>query len=274
MIKFKIDISQLTNRFTLTQAESLKLSSLVVSGVTDEVERNWRELAHENLHSTRSQYLRGLMQPELIISGTKVQGIITLVGQLPNMIESGAPAFDMKTGFMKGAKVKVSKKGGWYTTVPFRFATPGALGENEAFTNVMPKAIYQIVKELDAFIYDNEKGKLSRKTTVSMYGGALSKKDIPAPYDAPKTRKAYGEYGSYTHKHSIYEGMRKEEKTYEKSTQSQYISFRRISNLSDPNSWIHPGFQALNLGDKALVKTEIDVVTENIAAKFLEGLGF
>ena len=55
----------------------------------------------------------------------------------------------------------------------------------------------------------------------------------------------------------------------EKKYHGQYMTFRRVSDQSDPNSWIHKGFTAYNLMGKTLDKFPIDTIISNIKEDFL-----
>lgn len=91
-------------------------------------------------------------------------------------IEEGKPSFDMKIGLLSGQKVKVSKKGVKYATVPIRFRNP--------------------------------------QTKESLRGG-LS------------------------------------------------INFRRVSDNSNPASWIHPGIEKRDFLNKTLIDFDIKGVVED-----------
>ena len=50
------------------------------------------------------------------------------------------------------------------------------------------------------------------------------------------------------------------------------MTFRRVSDKSDPNSWIHPGFDARKFMDKALDQTQIPQVVDMVLDNFLSQL--
>ena len=70
--------------------------------------------AQTKLHSTASTYIRGISEPKL----TATTATITLVGRLPNMMEGGTSAFDLKRGLLKGRR---------FVDVPFRHGAPGSV---------------------------------------------------------------------------------------------------------------------------------------------------
>ncbi len=264
-----IDIGAISNILGGLSSTSISsLTNLLLTEVSNALVYNWRQEADGTLNSTRNLYKNGIQKPEI----NATTAVIELIGRLANMIESGAPAFDMKPGFQNSPKIKQKKNGGWYLTIPFRQAAATSLGENEAFSNIMPRQVYNIAKDLKATV--------SRPNGTVIYGGSLSKDSLPKKFQKPSTREAITDtdngkvlYGAYQHKSSIYAGIVKTKKLYQKASQSQYFSFRRVSDASDPLSWIHPGFIAANLSDKAIDSTDVDTIVDNAANRFAESMG-
>lgn len=176
------------------------------------------------------------------------------------------------SGFSKSDKIKYTKDGGWYLTIPFRFSTPGSLGESEAFSGVLPTAVYNEAKKMSPT-------QSQFKGSIKM-GETLSRMQVPKEFSDPKKRAAVSNletqktFEEYEHKTSIYAGMQRSEKTYQAATQSMFNTFRRVSSKSDPNSWIHQGMRARNLAEKAFsqfnITEEVDIEVDNQLAK----LGF
>lgn len=54
----------------------------------------------------------------------------------------------------------------------------------------------------------------------------------------------------YQHKTDIFAGMVRKEKTYVNAVQNQYMTWRMVSDRSDPDAWIHPGIEAHHFFDK------------------------
>ena len=54
-----------------------------------------------------------------------------------------------------------------------------------------------------------------------------------------------------------------------------YNSFRRVSDKSDPSSWIHPGFTAANLAEKAFdnFESKMQSVLEKAMEAGLSSIG-
>mgnify|MGYP001581022848 FL=1 len=135
----------------------------------------------------------------------------------------------------------------------------------------MPAGVYEEAKQLDESVESGDGSKI-------VYGGSLDKRDLAKVYQGFGTRKAIvGDdkkvlYGAYQHKSNIYEGMVKIQKTYEKATQSKYMTFRRVSDLSDPMAWIHPGFNAKNFAESAINQTDFDFIAEQVVNNFINNI--
>lgn len=265
----QIDLSELQAEFNLKQVQVEELSVVLVNQITDRIFNNWRVAAMNGLNSTRKQYIQNLNIGH--ISPTKKY--IQLTGSFPNMLENGFGAYDMKPGFLASNKVKTTKNGIRYLIIPFRWGTPGSIGESEVFANKMPDDVYNTVKRLRPTKTHYQLGVIQR-------GKGIRKNQLPTNLRKPLTRPQFTDaksgttYPAYTHKGPIHEGIVRNEKTYENSTQSSYVSFRRVSEKSDPMSWIHKGVAAKNFAQQALNKTDVGNITDRTIDTFLQQLGF
>lgn len=260
MLDFNVDINDLASEFTLSTQQVDELIEFCVEEVTTEVARQWSTEVKQNLGSARSQYLNAL-SVEKVSRNSRVV-FLHPGAWLPNAIEQGQGSYDMKEGFLKSSKVKHTKKGKPYLTIPFRFATPDTLGENEAFSGILPRVIHTAVLKND------------RQTTKPSSGLGLS--SIPRQFQIPKSaalRKrmksvGYEKLSKDVEMTSVYEGVTK--------SGSGYINFRRVSLASDSASWIHPGFTARNFADKASQKVEpiIPEIVDSAIDEFLSNLGY
>lgn len=259
-----IDLSGLQQQFGIAAKEVVKLTEICVKSVTTAIYANWEALARKNLHSTLPEYLQHL----IVVDKGRFTKQIILSGQLPTMLESGADAFDMKEGFRNSGYVKytvpvynakggiVSPGGDWYLTIPFRHGTPGIVGQ-AGFANEMPQEIYDLMVHRPA-------------------GSPLRRGEIPSPHDVPRSRAAIMDekgntlFAEYEHKSSIFEGLTKRSAAYNKVVQNTYGTFRRAGENSDPLSWIHKGFKALNLAEKAVEQTDVDTIVENEVLQYLD----
>ena len=244
MINISIDVDDLIQEFNLPANTADFIVNSVVEDITTALFRNWQNAAKRALNSTRNDYINSLV----ISQPSKFSRTITLKGAFNNMLEKGVGPYDLKNSFANSKKIKFNKKGGWYLTIPFRHAVSGSLGENSAFSSVMPKDVHAVAKMLPA-----------KK--------AMSKSMIPSPYDTPKSRQAIttptANFPMYTHKSSIYEGMTKQVGAYGKTNQNTYKSFRRVGENSDPMSWITKGIKAYNLLDEAIKRTDVNTIANN-----------
>lgn len=237
IIPINIYSQDLTSQFALTQRDVDDLISGVIGQLSKRLYVEWENEAKQRLKGTKTEYIRSLKY----FTEGPLSGGVMLVGVLPNMIESGAEPFDMKAGFLASPKVKTGKSGGRYLTILFRYASAGSVGESSAFSGVLPASVEKVVKAI---------------------GNSRKKVTIPSPYDTKKTRMRIETpkgrvFEEYHHKNSIYEGVTRQQKTYHKASGSQYMVFRRVSDKSDGNSWIHPGFIAYGLAESAVEKLDI-----------------
>lgn len=250
-MKVSLDFSDLFEELQYTAAQADLLTLFVLEKVTEHVEIHWKAQARNELFSLRKNYIQGIVRG----SESRYVNSITLVGKLNNMVESGAPPFDMKIGFMRSEKVKYDQKGRRYLTIPFRWAVPTSLGDNPAFSNKMPVEIHSAIKALQ-----------------KQYGSnvSLKSRNLPEGFNAPSVRQEISTpthyFPKYTHKSPIFEGL----KNVGRANHTRYMTFRRVSENSDPNSWIHPGFEPKNLAQKALSSADIDQSVDNFVDQFLQ----
>ena len=258
-----IDLSGLQAQFGLAASVIDTLTETCVNEVTAIIFQNWQSIARRELKGTAEEYTNHLIK----VDKGRFAKQIVLTGVLPNMLEQGASAFDMKEGFKKSDKVKytipvynakgaqVYAGGDWYLTIPFRIGVPGTLGQ-AGFSGEMPHEIY------DAMVH-----RASRSP--------LTAGEIPSPYDIPKSREAIMQngiivYGKYQHKNSIYEGLTKRTAVYAKTTQNTYGTFRRAGTNSDPLAWIHKGLSPRGFAQKAIDATDVEGIVENEVTNYLE----
>lgn len=264
-IPIYIDTSEVIDEFGLTNSEAEEMIDYGIKELTAEFASNWAEEAKNSLQSSRREYINSIV----VVDDGKMKGSVVLTGMVPNMIESGASAFDLKTGLLNSPKAKEKKDGsGKYITVPFRFATPDAVADSPLFANKLPTEIHGILK--------------SKKVDIPMEGGkrtqGLSAMDIPEKYRVPEPKKSVTNvpesrvFKEYQRKTSIFQGVTRIVDS--KTGQSRYVSFRRVSNLSDPDSWIHPGIQARGFAEKALEHTDIGGVIDRSIDNYLSKIGF
>lgn len=255
-----MDIGGLEEEFALSQEQVDDLVGYTVEEVTTEVARFWADEVKQNLVQAKQQYLNAL-GVEKINKSTSVV-FLNPAPWLPNALEKGYNPFDMKSGFLASNKVKYTKKGEPYMTIPFRFGTPEAIGESTAFAGIMPKVIH-------GTILRNVK---SGDSTPLRLG------DIPKQFQIPKSaslRKAlksdrFRKLEVGTEMTSIYEGLT------QGAGGSGYVNFRRVSLSSQADSWNHPGFEARNFAQKASARVEpmIPSIVDTSIDEYLSSQGF
>lgn len=250
MIQLDIDTSSISSQFDLSRTEIDNLLSYTVQEVTAEYAYIWGNIAKRKLKSTRNRYI-GAIQ---ISSRGRFTGVAMLnpAAWLPNAIEVGASAFDMKAGFLNSSKVKTGKNGP-YLTIPFRYASAGSVGESDAFAGVLPPSVQRAAD-------------LAGSSGVSL-SSISSKYHIPKSASVrQKSQSASFEQIKNKQSTSQYEGLQK--------TQGGYITFRRVSLNSDPGSFQHPGFTARNFSQEALSNLDIPSVIGESIDVFLTNKGF
>jgi hypothetical protein len=172
----------------------------------------------------RKLYADNIVLNNMLVGQGSVAQKVVALKQIATDLENGKGPWDMKPMLLNGPKARISKKGVRYNIIPFRHGTNTSNMPNSN-APPMPKGIYQQARELKASVMSGNKMKWVGK--------------LPAtgkPGHNPTT--------GYEHKHDIYEGMVRIEKPYGKTTQSKYMTFRIVSEKSDPKSWWHPGYQA------------------------------
>lgn len=260
------------DRDKYTEDQFKRLPKEVVASILDDVmhsgRNHWINLAKEDDSHLKYDYLQAI-QP---VDVGKNTWTVSLIGEVPHLLENGAPSQDMRETLL-GSNVPVvepgnrgkheSAKGGYYRPIPFRHATPSAgmvagqamgsaysdpnlwgfsLKGGESFNKKLGIAA---AKKLGKKIHRAAK-KLEASTTSpymkdKAYGGAKRTWGgrLKAGY-APKL-KAH-------HKTDIYAGMVRMQKTYEKATQNTYMTFRTIStNVTE--GWIRKAIPARNYAD-------------------------
>ena len=250
-------------------------------------------LAKRHLHTSEAEYVRGIQPVEFRVTGNRATGVIFLRGTFPNMVEDGADPWNLRKTLLKpGGKVRRSAKGHLYRSIPFRHMGPDAGGKNAppvgqayaaegqrdtsrafrgrlsaAEARTMGRAVWRRAQKLEA-----SKGTPGGGVQP---GGRLDVSDI-AGANEPLRRR---------HAAPLYAGMVRQQKTYRRATQSQFVTFRTISNnpatmrydtqtqfkgynvMGNTASvnWMHPGIEARGLFAKA------DTYVQRIAGAILLG---
>lgn len=256
-----IDLSGTIDQFFLSENEVKDLSRYVLDNMAAEYEQNWNKLINSELHQTKKEYILATFT-QRIDDYNMVFGMTPRQSKLGMMIEEGCSGFDIKEGFSKSSKrvVKLStnkdgslkrdkdgktSQGGWYLTIPFRHATSEAVAETATLGIPMPKPIQNLVK-------------------VSSKPLRLSQ--LPSQYQEKRVSSV-----GYQHKAAIYEGLhRRDISSTNKEKRGGYYTFRRVSDQSEDNSWMHSGLYARKLMDKAVQGTRFDFIMDRSIDEFLQ----
>lgn len=188
------------------------------------IKDEWQRRIQSTLNSSRPLYLQGLDFNSVVypFDNDSFAGAVILRGKFPNMLESGFSSFDMKVGFSKSTRKHPSKDGGWYLTIPLRHSTPNSF----MYGKPMSKKIYAQAK------------KLGHMESLRVYGGQTTS------------------WNGYMRKSNIDDSLTRIIKSYRNTNtgktfnQSQYLTFRRVSDKSDPLSWWHPGFSGVKMAQQ------------------------
>lgn len=257
MMPLNIDLSEVVEEFALTATQSMELSDVIIDRIVVEYTSKWENLVDNGLKGLRNVYKNAMYvdkkSPTEVIFGLR-EG----ENGLAMALEEGKAAWDEKPFFKASPRKHRKAMGdGWYLTVPFRHATPEAVAESGIFQSVLPKEVYDIAK-------NNGGHRMSMTQLPEQYRQLGSRKEIVTDM---------GVIPEYTHKAPKYLGLvRVNVSSTNKENRGGYMTFRRVSDRSDPNSWIHPGFDAHRFMDKALDQADIYTVADMAIDNFLAQL--
>ena len=256
MINIQIDIGDVADQYNLLIDQSKILSNQILDRLLEEYMVRWQSLVSNELGKTKSEYLSA-MEVDRPNDYTAIIRLTTRNSNLPLMIEDGAGPYDIKEGLSKSAKKKSALGGGWYIDVPFRFATSSALGASAAFTGgVAPASVISAARKAKGQAVPT--AKLPKQFQASGQRDKITNKGFTIP--------------AYQHKVSIYSGIRRTEAGTGKKKSGVYNTFRRVSDNSDSNSWIHKGFTARKFMERTLQSLEVGNIVDSELDKFLNTL--
>jgi len=241
-IPITIDISELVNELNLVESQIEDFKNRVLEKIGSKFHAEWKKKA-DVLKKTKERYVKSLYIDRSEMPNSITVGLPDRPDNWVSMaVEKGHPAYDLKEEFQKSGKVKQKKDGGWYITVPFQHATPGTVTEG-MFATRMPEEVYKVAQKLPFYQQGSKQVQ------------QLDASKLPSPYNERKTNRTEpitlksGKIANpYTHANPIYDGMIKAGK----SKHTSYMTFRRASDKSDDNSWIHSGITAHNLAQKTV----------------------
>lgn len=243
----------------------------ILDNVVQSARNHWIKIAKEDTSHLKLDYLRGI-QP-IDVKGRKGTWTISLVGELPHLLEDGDSELDMRTTLLgpEVPTVPLGKRGkhknlmgGFYRAIPFRHTGPnsesvvgqsmgsaykGKLGVEAAAK--LGKDLFKRVKQLKKSTTENIS---AHKDIVNPLTGKVTNR-----WEYKETKRTWGDrleagFGGVPklkahHVTDIYAGMVRLEKTYGKATQSQYMTFRTIST-SKTIGWIRKPIEARHYAEK------------------------
>jgi hypothetical protein len=191
-----------------------RIADMSVSSVAKAVRDAWIGEALNRLNTTANDYVSSI-RTRFYRGASEFVAEIYLEGKWSNALESGFGSFDMKPGFARSSKKKISQENQWYLHIPFRHTTPAATGRTG---RPMPSSIYRRASQLPQW-------------------GRMQSNRPPAT-----------SWTGYQHKGDIYDGLTKVPET-PSGTRSAYFTWRTVSQNSDPKAFIHPGFEGVHIVD-------------------------
>lgn len=254
VIPINIDVSDFVQKWQLTVEQTDLFVFTMLDQVSFRFADEWRSKAGQELKQTRQEYQKSIYIEKL----DNYNVIVGLKGWLPNAVEQGISGFDQKEGFERSSKRKVKKDGGWYLTVPFRFATPTALAESSIFSKILPQKVYEVAKK----VLTNDRVQLNVSQLPERYRELQVRPEVMDRFGTT--------YQPYQHRAPIYAGMQRNEGGTEENPHGSYMTFRRISDLSDPDAWIHTGIEAHNLVEKTLSNFDIGSIIADVKINFVD----
>lgn len=132
-VPFDVNISSgKTNSFEELQ-QLLDLKDDIQNKLAEQFAADLKINAGRVLHSTKDQYFEAI---------TIDAGTVTLDTErfIVGMVENGVPSFDMKPGFLKSPKVKVSKNGSRYMVIPISNTSNGKYNWRDQTTGQFKKS--------------------------------------------------------------------------------------------------------------------------------------
>lgn len=246
IVPIVIDTQDIMRQFGLDRTQVDVVCDNLAKTLAARYAQELEKAAQRELNQTRQRYIRNIK----VVDTGRLEGTVMLdysKDPMVKMLEEGASAYDMKDGLLNGPRAKRSKKGGRYNTVPFRLGNPNAVADADVFSGTLPRAVYNAVRKIPQ--------------TIPVPGGGMrtagiSSLQLPTAFSQAGSRKAIADsagkvlFKEYEHKTSIYAGVIQQSDAA--TGQNRYFSFRRVSEKSDPDAFIHPGIEQHNLIQKAL----------------------
>jgi len=218
-IKFKIDVTDFVK-----DLESL--GENIIEDIQDKIKdfskaayNEALRLAAQRLHTTAIHFQNNLKYEE---AGKNVYIIYLAENSPADPFEEGFDKFDMKPGFLNSSKARRTKKGGKYLTIPIQQHPSSQRPGGTRKIVDMRSAVASVLKDktVDKRIEEYN----SQAIGLSRFGRVTKYINIPDPKVA---------------------GLVKVQPPGKKG--SKYYLFRRVSDKSAKQKWIHPGFAGADI---------------------------
>jgi hypothetical protein len=191
-------------------------------------------------------------------------------------IDEGTPELDMKTTHPYGPKSRVTQsgpnKGIPYLIIPFRWGTPGTeRNPRVGFRNVMPKEVYNIVKNKMKFAQTKTtvSADVSTKKTPNASGDMVGR----AQYSDVTESKAWGDMLTADMGEGVTDNMvGMSSMLGQNGKAAGYLTFRVISAASPSGSWIRPEVKPRHV-ETALADAGRQFINEIVDDALREDLG-
>ena len=189
-----------------------------LGGLVDAIYGQGIIYAQQRLKTTRLQYLENFHYQK---AGDNLY--VIYLDDEANYLEDGFAGFSMIPGLVNGPKSKPTKDGmGRYNTVPIRHSVGSQQKTNMAQMELQQNLIDTIKRNKLGKTFKHPSGQPMQGVVARVKGNDLAQN---------------------------LQGLVKVQKTYEKATQSYYMTFRRVSTKTDPTKWRHPGWKAAHIFD-------------------------
>lgn len=263
----------------------------------------WVNMANEAMTTSATDYTNGIQEARLEGQGA----VVSLLGEKPNRLEHGEPAYDMRDRLL-GPGVPIVSRGsgqrgkqqtkatgagaGYYRSIPFRHQTPGKTGAPSAMrlakpmghayqrqmgvqeAHAMGKAIHAAAKRLAPTVTEphrlHSSATPSGKRAKDFRGTAGKMATMQRPIHGARLPAGVGGAKKLRPHHStdIYAGMQKMQDTYRQAVQNTYMTFRTISTRKT-TGWQHPGSPGAQLMRK--LDAELPELAKEVFAAFAYG---
>jgi hypothetical protein len=188
--------------------------------------------------------------------------------EIADWIENGTERLDMKTTHPYGPRSRVSKKGVPYLVIPFRWGTPeGHDGKRVGFRNIMPDAVYNIVKNKKKF--RQTKALMTTHNEPNARGEQVERRN----YSDAMGNTAWGDRLTAEMSEEVTPNMEGMSSMVGQNRRAAgYFTFRIISANSPGHSWIKPAMPARNV-TKGVQKYTEDTIESMVDAAIGEDFG-